>query len=529
MSRKPKRPTSSPPAGAAPAEGVLILDFGSQYTQLIARRVRECGVYSEIVPHGLTAAEAAARRPTALILSGGPASVTAEGSPACDPALFDLGLPILGICYGMQLTAQVLGGRVWAAPRREYGHAMLHVGPRGDLFHGLAAQMAVWMSHGDEVTEVPPGFAVIARTATSPVAAMADAKRRIYGLQFHPEVVHTPRGKEILRNFLFRIAGCRGRWSPLSFIETTVAQVRETVGPERVLCAASGGVDSSVLAALLHRAIGDQLQCVFINNGLLRKNEAADVRRTFREALGIRLDYVDAAAAFLKRLRGVTSPERKRRIIGSVFVRVFEQEARRLGMPRFLAQGTLYPDVIESRSPLGGPSATIKTHHNVGGLPRNLRFRLVEPLRYLFKDEVRRVGEELGVPAAIVWRHPFPGPGLAVRIIGDVNTRKLRILREADAIFIEELRRAGLYPKVWQALAVLLPVKAVGVMGDERTYANVIALRAVTSRDGMTADWARLPHKALATIAGRIINEVQGVNRVVYDVSSKPPSTIEWE
>ena len=525
MNKKPRQALLPP----QPDERVLILDFGSQYTQLIARAVRECGVYSEIVAHDTTAAALAARKPTALILSGGPASVTAAGSPTCDPGLFRLGVPVLGICYGMQLMSKVLGGKVWAAPRREYGHATIELLKKGTLLRGLGEHIAVWMSHGDEVTAVPAGFEIIARTSTSPVAGMADAKRRLFGLQFHPEVAHTPKGKEILTNFLFRIAGCRGGWSPKAFIETTVAQLRETVGKEHVLCATSGGVDSTVLAALLHRAIGDQLHCVFINNGLLRKNEETNVRRHFREQLGIHLNYVNATSVFLKRLRGVISPERKRRIIGSVFVRVFEREARRLGLPKFLAQGTLYPDVIESHSPRGGPSVTIKTHHNVGGLPPNLKFTLIEPLRYLFKDEVRAVGEELGVPKQMVWRHPFPGPGLAVRIIGDVNARKLKILREADAIFLGELAKHDLYHKVWQALAVLLPVKAVGVMGDERTYANVIALRAVTSRDGMTADWARLPHDALAAIANRVINEVKGVNRVVYDVSSKPPSTIEWE
>jgi GMP synthase (glutamine-hydrolysing) len=529
--KKKPAPAKIKQAPAAPLSGerVLILDFGSQYTQLIARAVRECGVYSEIVSHDVAPASLARRRPTALILSGGPASVTAAGSPTCDPGLLRLGIPVLGICYGMQLMAKLLGGRVWAAPRREYGHATIQVTRKGDLLHGLPASVAVWMSHGDEVTNVPRGFTVIARTATSPVAAMADPKRKLYGLQFHPEVAHTPRGNEILSNFLFRIAGCRGQWTAKSFMDSTIEHVREVVGQERVLCATSGGVDSSVLAALLHRAIGDQLSCVFINNGLLRQDEAVTVQKTFREDLGIKLHYVNATTLFLRRLRGVSSPERKRRIIGSVFVRVFEHEARRLGLPKFLAQGTLYPDVIESHSPTGGPSVTIKTHHNVGGLPADLKFTLIEPLRYLFKDEVRRVGKELGVPEPMIWRHPFPGPGLAVRIIGDVNARKLKILREADAIFIEELRRAKLYDKVWQALAVLLPVKAVGVMGDERTYANVIAIRAVTSRDGMTADWARLPHDAMASIASRIINEVKGVNRVVYDVSSKPPSTIEWE
>ena len=512
-----------------PQERVLILDFGSQYTQLIARRVRECGVYSEIIPHTIRARDLAARKPLAVILSGGPASVETEGSPRCDKAIFRLGLPVLGICYGMQLMAKMLGGRVWAAPRREYGHARIEVPGRSDLFDGLAKRLAVWMSHGDEVTRVPRGFRVLARTGTSPVAAMADARRRLYGVQFHPEVIHTPQGSKVLGNFLFRVAHGRGKWSPQSFIDMTVADLRRTVGRDRVLCGVSGGVDSSVLAALLHRAIGDQAVCMFINNGLLRKAEAAKVRKAFRDRMGIRLHYVNASDEFLRALQGVVSPERKRRIIGRVFVRVFQRAARRLGQPRFLAQGTLYPDVIESRSPTGGPSAVIKTHHNVGGLPARMRFTLIEPFRYLFKDEVRRVGRELGVPEEIVWRHPFPGPGLAVRIIGDITKRKLRILREADAIALEELKRTGLYPKIWQAFTVLLSVKAVGVMGDERTYANVIALRAVTSRDGMTADWARLPHEVLGTISSRIINEVKGVNRVVYDTSSKPPSTIEWE
>jgi len=509
-------------------ERVVVLDFGSQYTQLIARRVRECGVYSEILPHTVAPKTLAADRPAALILSGGPASVTEKGSPACDPGLLRLGIPVLGICYGLQLMAKRLGGTVRAAERREYGRANIRVIRKRGLFAGLPARLTVWMSHGDQVIQPPKGFEVLARTATAPVAAMGDPRRRLYGLQFHPEVVHTPRGTAILKNFLYRVAECRGGWTAASFVEETTAALRDRIGAERVLCGVSGGVDSSVLAALLHRAIGDNLRCVFINNGLLRKNEAVSVRRKFRD-LGIRLSVVNAAAKFLSRLRGVASPERKRHIIGNTFIRVFEKEARRLGTPRYLAQGTLYPDVIESTSAHGGPSATIKTHHNVGGLPSNLKFDLVEPFRYLFKDEVRRVGEELGLPEKMIWRHPFPGPGLAVRIVGPVNRRKLRILQQADAIFLEELHAADLYRQLWQAFALLLPVKAVGVMGDERTYANVIALRAVTSQDGMTADWARLPEETLGRIATRIINEVKGVNRVVYDVSSKPPSTIEWE
>ena len=526
---KPKKSSSRAFAPRQAGERVLVLDFGSQYTQLIARRVRECGVYSEIVPHTVRARDLAKDPPAALILSGGPASVTAARSPTCDPRLLGLGVPVLGICYGLQLMAKLLGGRVRAADRREYGLAVIDVLGRRDLFHGLASQQRVWMSHGDQVVKPPRGFQVLARTDTAPVAAMGHAAKRLYGLQFHPEVAHTARGVEMLRNFLFRVARCRGGWTAESFIETTIAGLRQLVGDEQVICGMSGGVDSSVLAALLHRAIGERLHCVFINNGLLRKNEAVNVRRNFRERLGIRLHYVNAAGQFLERLRGVASPERKRHIIGNVFIRVFEREARRLGMPRFLAQGTLYPDVIESTSAHGGPSATIKTHHNVGGLPEDLRFDLIEPFRYLFKDEVRRVGAELGLPDRMIWRHPFPGPGLAVRIVGPVNRRKLGILREADAILLEELHASKQYNRMWQAFALLLPVKAVGVMGDERTYANVIALRAVTSLDGMTADWARLPPDVLARIATRIINEVKGVNRVVYDVSSKPPSTIEWE
>jgi len=541
-----KKPSRTIPKAAhfdQPSEFVAILDFGSQYTQLIARRVRELGVYSEIIRHDTPAARLAARKPSALILSGGPASVTEPGSPRCDPGIFSLGIPVLGVCYGMQLMAQTLGGQVVRGDRREYGHAVVHAQKQSPIFRGLGPKFSVWMSHGDHVGTAPRGFDVIGTSTSSPVAAMCNARRKLYALQFHPEVVHTPKGADILRNFLFRAAGCRGNWSMANFVETASAEIRERVGSDRVLCGMSGGVDSSVLASLLHRAIGGQLQCVFVNNGLLRKNEHREVIQRFREALGLNLQYVDASQEFLKRLRGVTSPERKRRIIGNTFVRVFERTVRGirqahaarsvskggLGDFKYLAQGTLYPDVVESSSAFGGPSAVIKTHHNVGGLPERMKFQLIEPFRHLFKDEVRAVGVELGLPPEVIWRHPFPGPGLAVRVIGAVTPAKLRVLREADAIFIEELHATKLYRKVWQAFAVLLPGKAVGVMGDERTYANIIAIRAVTSRDGMTADWARLPHKALAHIANRIINEVKGVNRVVYDVSSKPPSTIEWE
>jgi GMP synthase (glutamine-hydrolysing) len=531
MSRNRKTGSKTRPAeaGDAPAESVAILDFGSQYTQLIARRVRELGVYSEILPHDLPAARLAARKPGALILSGGPASVCEPDSPRGDRALFDLAVPVLGICYGMQWMADALGGQVRGSDRREYGHARIKTVRKRRIFRGLPDTCSVWMSHGDRVEKVPPGFEVIGRSRSSPVAAMCDPDRRLFGLQFHPEVVHTARGVDILRNFLFGVAGCRGGWNMESFVAAATDRIRRRVGDDRVLCAMSGGVDSSVLACLLHRAVGDRLQCVFVNNGLLRKGEVRGVARTFRDAVGLNLKTVPAATEFLKRLRGVTSPERKRRIIGNTFVRVFEKAVKKLGHFRYLAQGTLYPDVVESSTAFGGPSSTIKTHHNVGGLPERMQFELLEPFRHLFKDEVRRVGEELGLPEEVIWRHPFPGPGLAVRVIGPVTRRKLRLLREADAIFIDELRRAGLYRSVWQAFAVLLSGKAVGVMGDERTYASVVALRAVTSRDGMTADWARLPHDVLAGAAGRIVNEVDGVNRVVYDISSKPPGTIEWE
>jgi GMP synthase (glutamine-hydrolysing) len=507
---------------------ILILDFGSQYTQLIARRVRELRVYSEIQPYTLPAAEVRRFAPAGLILSGSPASIYQPDAPRLDPAILDLGLPVLGICYGLCLLTQAHGGAVARATRREYGPADLQVDLADDLFAGLPPTLAVWMSHGDRVVALPPGFQVLAHTANAPYAALRHRERPLFAVQFHPEVVHTPLGKELLANFVFRVAKCAPRWTMRSFVAASVDRIRETVGSRRAICALSGGVDSAVAALLAHRAIGDRLTCIFVDNGVLRLGEAHQVAETFGSHLGLTLRAVDAGEQFLDALAGVSDPERKRKIIGAEFIRVFEAEARELGSAEFLVQGTLYPDVIESVS-VKGPSVTIKTHHNVGGLPERLGFRLVEPLRELFKDEVREVGRELGLPDTILWRQPFPGPGLAVRCLGPVTRERLDVLRRADAIVEEEIRRAGLYQQIWQAFAVLLPVQSVGVMGDERTYENVVALRAVQSLDGMTADWVRLPYEVLAAISSRIANEVQGVNRVVYDVSSKPPSTIEWE
>ncbi|MRR58899.1 MAG: glutamine-hydrolyzing GMP synthase [Deltaproteobacteria bacterium] len=510
------------------SEKILILDFGSQVTQLIARRVREQSVYCEIHPYNISLARIREYSPKGIILSGGPSSVYDTDAPLSDPAIFELGIPIFGICYGMQLMTSQLGGKVERSDKREYGRAMLELDDVEDVFSGFDGRTEVWMSHGDRIETMPEGFHRIAHTEHCPVAAMKDSARRFYGVQFHPEVVHTPRGEEMLGNFIFSVCGCRPVWTMASFIETELEDIRRKVGDGRVICGLSGGVDSSVVAVLIHRAIGDQLTCVFVNNGLLRKGEAEKVVNLFTKHFKINLKYVDASDRFLDKLSGVTDPEQKRKVIGNEFIYLFEEEAKKLGKVDYLAQGTLYPDVIESVS-IKGPSAVIKSHHNVGGLPEKMNLKLLEPVRELFKDEVRLLGRELGMPDEVIHRQPFPGPGLAIRCICEITAERLEILREADAVVLDEIRKAGLYRDIWQSFAILLPVKTVGVMGDARTYDYTIAIRAVNSLDGMTADWVKLPYELLGSISSRIINEVKGVNRVVYDISQKPPSTIEWE
>ncbi len=511
-------------------EQILILDFGSQYTQVIARRIRETNVYCSIARYDMPAAKIAAIKPRGIVLSGGPASVYAPKAPQPDPALFKLGIPVLGICYGLQLLAHYLGGKVEPGQKREYGKGTLGVSDRScPLFLNLPAKLQVWNSHGDKLTKLPAGFKPVAVSDNSNYAVVEHRAKRFFGLQFHPEVAHTPRGAEILSNFVHHICGCGRDWTMHNYVDQAVQAIREQVGGERVILGLSGGVDSSVAAALIHRAVGDQLTCIFVNNGLLRGREAGVVREVFGQHFKIKLHYEDASKLFLRRLKSVTSPERKRKIIGKAFIEVFQSATRKVGKSKFLAQGTLYPDVIESVPIAGNPAALIKSHHNVGGLPKKMKFELVEPLKCLFKDEVRQLGLELGLPKSIVFRQPFPGPGLAVRILGEVTPKRCAILREADTIVVDEMKAAGWYYKIWQSFAVLLPVRSVGVMGDERTYEYTIAIRAVESQDGMTADWVKLPYDLLEKLSNRIINEVKGVNRVCLDISSKPPATIEWE
>jgi GMP synthase (glutamine-hydrolysing) len=508
---------------------ILIIDFGSQYNQLIARRVREHHVYCQIEPPSLSISAIKALQPEGIILSGGPASIYSSGAPRVDKDIFGLGIPILGICYGLQYMVDSLGGKVIGSSKREYGFAELQIKQQNGIFSGVNKKTQCWMSHGDSIGQLPEGFSITASTENTTVAAAQNVKRHFYGLQFHPEVVHTRSGKKMLANFLFNICHCKKSWSMKSFVNHAIEEIRRQVGSEKVILGLSGGVDSSVAAVLLHKAIGLQLTCVFVDNGVLRAGEAQRVIEMFKKHLQINLRFARAGKVFLKKLKGVTDPEKKRKIIGRTFIEVFDQEARKIKNVKFLAQGTLYPDLIESRSAFGGPSAVIKSHHNVGGLPKKMNLQLVEPLKHLFKDEVRLLGKELGLPDDVVWRQPFPGPGLAIRIIGNVTAQQLSVLRNADTILLEEIRSNNLYYKLWQSFAVLLPLKSVGIMGDQRTYENILAIRAVTSDDAMTADWASLPHDILARISNRIINEVRGVNRVVYDISSKPPSTIEWE
>ena len=533
MAYSESRPSVTSSASLPPDSGhqetIVVIDFGSQYSRLIARRIRESKVYCELIPHTAPWETVEALNPKGVVLSGGPASVYEEDAPLPPDWVYESGLPVLGICYGMQAMVHQLGGKVAPASRREYGYAeLVQDMPSDPIFHETPESMQVWMSHGDHISELPPGFSAMAHTDNSPIAALGDRNGRI-GIQFHPEVVHTPKGKQLIENFLYKICGCSGTWTPGNFVSETVAAIREQVGGGKVICALSGGVDSAVAATLVHRAIGNRLTCIFVNNGLMRHREPEQVRETFEKHMAMNLSYVEATEHFLGALRSVTDPEAKRKIIGEEFINIFEAEASRLGRVDFLAQGTLYPDVIESQVPGDDVSAKIKTHHNVGGLPEHMRMELVEPLRYLFKDEVREVGLELGLPREMVFRQPFPGPGLAIRIIGEVTHDSLETLREADRILMEEIEAAGLYEELWQSFAVLTDSRSVGVTGDFRTYGNVIAIRAVTSDDAMTADWARLPYEVLGRVSNRICNEAPGVNRVVYDITSKPPGTIEWE
>ena len=508
---------------------IIIIDFGSQFNQLIARRVRECRVYCQIEPPTVTADQIRSWAPEGIILSGGPSSIYEKDSPRVDAGIFDLGIPVLGICYGMHFMVDTLGGKVKKADKREYGFASLTARQQKGLFSGIGKETVTWMSHGDSIDGLPKGFSVSASTANTKVAAMANIRKKFFGVQFHPEVAHTDKGQKMIHNFLFDICGCKASWTMKSFARDTVSQIRKTVGDKSVILGLSGGVDSSVTALLIHQAIGRNLTCIFVDNGLLRKDEAVQLKEKLKSHLKINIRFVRAASRFVKALANVSDPERKRKIIGKEFMDVFEAEALKIKDADFLAQGTLYPDIIESQSVFGGPTAVIKSHHNVGGLPKKMKLKLVEPLKYLFKDEVRKLGKALGLDDDLVWRQPFPGPGLAIRVIGEVTKKRLVVLREVDAVLQEEIRASGYYRKLWQSFAVLLPIKSVGIMGDGRTYENIVAIRAVTSKDAMTADWAKLPHRLLGKISNRIINEVRGVNRVVYDISSKPPSTIEWE
>jgi GMP synthase (glutamine-hydrolysing) len=508
---------------------ILIIDFGSQYNQLIARRVREFHVYCQIDPPDIDIAHIKHLNPKGIILSGGPSSIYEKNSPKCNESIFNLGIPVLGICYGMQFMIHTLGGTVKRARKREYGFAELNIKEQNRLFNGVDQKTKSWMSHGDSIEKLPHGFRITASTQNTKIAATVHGKKNLYGLQFHPEVHHTARGKAMLRNFLFDVCGCKRTWTMKSFAKDSITQIKETIGDKKVILGLSGGVDSSVTALLIHKAVGKNLTCIFVDNGLLRKDEAEKLKKRLKQHLKINIRFISAKTKFLKALFKVTDPEKKRKIIGKVFMNIFEAEAKKIKGADFLAQGTLYPDIIESQSAFGGPTSVIKSHHNVGGLPKNMKLKLVEPLKYLFKDEVRILGKELGLDETLIWRQPFPGPGLAIRIIGEITKRRLSILRHVDDILLDEIRNVGYYKKLWQSFAVLLPVKSVGVMGDSRTYENIVAIRAVTSKDAMTADWAKLPHKFLGNISNRIINEVVGVNRVVYDISSKPPSTIEWE